>query len=314
MARRPRPAQRQRTGEHSDQQRALHRTSRGRATRAPLPNTAPGSTPNQSAASESTARGSPRSPAGSLRSSRRARGSPTIGRRARAEHEPDARRAVVRAPSRSPRPAAELGPHVGHHAVGDPAGLEVALEGVRLAAVSVRLSFSGSAWSAWVSQRPGASAPRSGWETRREVLRERGEPEREAVVPAGIHLGVRPAPSLPNGASEARPVPRPRARRPARRVTAAERGSVGEPDRPVAGAPGAGAQKPKSSGASMAATGSRAAARDGPANRRARSLQRVVGRADAVEHAAEPAGAQLRVQSADLPEVARDEVRLVGLS
>ena len=41
------------------------------------------------------------------------------------------------------------------------------------------------------------------------------------------------------------------------------------------------------------------------------ALQRVVGRADAVEHPPEPAGAQVRVQRADLPEVARGEVRLV---
>ena len=41
------------------------------------------------------------------------------------------------------------------------------------------------------------------------------------------------------------------------------------------------------------------------------ALQRVVGRADAVEVAAEPAGAQLLARRADLPEVARGEVRLV---
>ena len=42
------------------------------------------------------------------------------------------------------------------------------------------------------------------------------------------------------------------------------------------------------------------------------ALQRVVGRAGAVEVAPEPAGAELLARRADLPEVAGGEVRLVG--
>ena len=82
----------------------------------------------------------------------------------------------------------------------------------------------------------------------------------------------------------------------------------------VDGAPHARPRSRTRPAASTVATGTSRAASDGlqvPAERQA--LQRVVGRAVAVEVAAEPAPAAERVELADLPVVTAREVRLVGI-
>ena len=156
----------------------------------------------------------------------------------------------------------------------------------------------------------------------REHRREAGEPAREAVVVVrvGDRAAVAGSPFWPNGAScSAEPVGlRGRlgapgsgpGRRAARAERAERRRASGLDRRPRRRAP----RSRSSSGASSAATGTFVGR-----ERRARAvvereaLQRVVGRADEVEVAAEPAGREPRVVRADLPEVARGEVRLVGV-
>ena len=155
-----------------------------------------------------------------------------------------------------------------------------------------------------------------------EHRREPGQPAREAVLalrvdsPAAMYVG---SPSLPSGASAARTPPANAAAR-AACATAGSRdlderaADVGERrDRQVAGrAPRAG--RPEAEVLGRVDGGDRHA---GGGQRRAEAaahrdaLERVVGGPDAVDQAAEPAGAHPGVDRADLPEVTRDEVRLV---
>ena len=224
------------------------------------------------------------------------------------------------------RPAAELGPDVDQHAVGQPARLEVALEGgERVAGELERLAERLDLVGVRVVVAGGGDGHAAQGQAHGEHLGERGEPlgevgvlrgrigdragERGRVVlagpqrgelraqRAGVHGGARDLRHRAVAAPVRRPDPGGRVEH--QRVDVAPH--VARPEvvarRRVDGGDG------------------HAAGRERRCERvvEREPLERVVGRADAVEVAAEPAAAQPRVQRAHLVEVARDEVRLVGV-
>ena len=156
-----------------------------------------------------------------------------------------------------------------------------------------------------------------------EHRRETGEPAREVVVPRGRRRGSRTparlavlargtARAVGRAATSAARLASP-ARAPGRRGGGSRRARRSRRASAASTSPHTPrAQKSNRSGASIEATGHalrRERGLQAPVERE--PLERVVGRAVAVEVAAEPAGREALVERADLPEVARGEVRLV---